>query len=74
MIGRMTNKQHAEVPFPKLMINENVVALFTNPKDAVIVCEISEDAIAVGESIGRGTFDIADFSDYYGIITLSNTK
>jgi len=74
MIGTMKNEHNTALPFPKLMINENVVALFTNEKEGVVVCEISEDAVSVGESLGRGTFDVNRFSDYHGTISLSNTK
>lgn len=54
------------------MINGNVVALFSNPINAVVVCEISEDAVSVGKDLGKGTFDIKRFSDFNGIIELSN--
>lgn len=72
MIGAMKNKYSEALPFPKLMINENVVVLFTTPKEGVVVCEISEDAVSVGKSLGRGTFDANRFADYHGTVSLSN--
>jgi hypothetical protein len=71
MRGKMKGKS-SKIEFPKLMINENVVALFSDAENAIVVLEISDDAIEVGASLGKGTFEIERFDDYHGCIELSN--
>jgi hypothetical protein len=58
--------------FPKLMINENVIALFSSETNAVCVHRISDDAIDVGVRLSSGSFRAEKFSDYHGYVELSN--
>lgn len=57
--------------FPKLMINENVIAMFYNEEKGMVVHRIHQDACVIGEILYRD-FDIETFKDYDGTVTLSN--
>jgi hypothetical protein len=71
MKSRISDKSR-QLPYPKLMINENVIVLFGNREDGIVVHRISKKAILVGDNLSRGSFEIEKFSDYHGVVELSN--
>jgi hypothetical protein len=60
-----------EVQFPKLMINQNVVAMFYNEEKAMVVHRLHDGAVVVGEILYEN-FEIDGFRNFSGSITLSN--
>ncbi len=59
--------------FPKLMINEYVVALFSDEENAVVVKELTDTSVAVGRRLSKGSFSVDNFKDFDGVIELSNS-
>jgi hypothetical protein len=72
MISKNIGTEAKIKDFPKLMANMNVVALFTNEHNAVVVFQFTNGCIDVGDSLDPDTCDLDRFRDYTGIIQLQN--
>lgn len=70
MISTRNNSE--SIPFPKLMANEHVIALFSTPTKAVVVHGMHDRAVSVGKELSKACFDVENFTDYNGTIELSN--
>lgn len=58
--------------FPKLMINDNVIAMMYNEKKGMVVARLVPTAVQVGDVLYEN-FDIELFTDYHGTVELENT-
>jgi hypothetical protein len=54
------------------MVNENIIAIFSDAENAVCVSRLCETAVDVGQKLARGSFGPHDFEDYHGVVRISN--
>lgn len=57
-------------PFPKLMANQMVIAMFASEKQATVVYEKTDSSVSVGTVMGIS--DFRNFIEFDGVVELSN--
>lgn len=72
MIGKISKEEPGKIEFPKLMINENVIAIFSDATNALCVSRISDGAIPIGQRLSPGSFKASQFKDFHGSVEMSN--
>lgn len=71
MIKSDEDKSESFYDFPKLMVNENVIAIMNNTEKGMVVARLKPTSVQVGDILYKN-FDIGLFSDFHGSVELKN--